>query len=60
MFGIVAVCAGANILGILASGYPLLKPVWVVIWFLIALTAFRVVKAIEFLNAEELKAVKAT
>lgn len=59
IFGIVAFSAGVNILGLLGrgTGFPLLTAAWVLVWFALALSAFRVVKAIEFLNAENLKAV---
>lgn len=59
IFGIVAFSAGVNILGLLGhgTGFPLLTAAWLLVWFALALSAFRVVKAIEFLNAEDLKAV---
>lgn len=59
IFGLVAFSAVVNILGVVGSGtgFPLITAAWVVVWIALALSAFRVVNAIKFLNAEDLKAV---
>lgn len=57
IFGLLAFCAGANILVLLAkgAGYPLLTAMELLVWFALPLSALRVIQAIEFLNDEDLK-----
>jgi len=59
IFGIMAFSAAVNILSLLGrgTGFPLLTAANVLLWIGLAFSSFRVVKAIEFLNAEDLNAI---
>lgn len=57
VFGVLLFCAAVSILGVLMGGVGSgwLNALTVFIWLLVVLSAFRVVKAVKFLNDEDVR-----